>query len=333
MTRAPARSRAWLRWPGWPLALAAVLLLAALVLPPVDRPRSVHRYQVTFDISQSMNVADVELGGRMVTRLELAKAAWREQLGRLPCGSSVGWSVFAAQRAMTLVTPLDVCEHYDGLVAALDAIDGRMRWQNASSVGKGLHQSLRAARAIGDDVAVVLLSDGHEAPPLRAGASGIPKTDGIDVGGVLIGVGGATPVPIPRTDEEGRTFGFWTAEEVTQRPDAPGGAGGEELSSLRVEHLESLARIAGLGYATLASPSSLGGALDGNSHAAREVAVPVDFSWIPATLALAALCWRFVPRRVPVPAPISMPVRNAPARRHRGGVGRGAERGPDSRSD
>ena len=279
-----------------PLGVATLALVAALALPPIELPRPVHRYQVTFDISQSMNVADVALGGRPLSRLELAKAAWREQLGRLPCGSRVGWSVFAAQRAMTLVTPLEVCAHYDGLVAALDAIDGRMRWQNASSVGKGLHQSLRAAREIGDDVAVAFVSDGHEAPPLRAGQSGIPKTDGLDVGGLVIGVGGTTPVPIPRTDEEGRVFGVWSAEEVAQRPDVPAGTSREELSSRRTEHLESLARIAGLGYVTLDSPDALDDAL-AVAGRARAVPVAVDVAWLPASLALAALCWRFLPRR------------------------------------
>ena len=256
-----------------------------------------HRYQVTFDISQSMNVADVTHEGRAVTRLELARALWREQLGRLPCGSEIGWSVFAAQRAMALVTPLEVCAHYDGLVAALDRIDGRMRWQNASSVGKGLHQSLRAAREIGDDVRVALVSDGHEAPPLRAGQSGIPKTDGIDVGGVLLGVGGSTPAPIPRTDETGRAFGHWTAEDVAQRPDVPAGTSREELSSLKAEHLRSLARIAGLSYATLDTSDALDAALGATGLPRRTVPVPVDFAWVPAALALALLALRFLPRR------------------------------------
>ena len=279
-----------------PLALATLLLAAALLMPPIERERPVHRYQVTFDISQSMNVADVTLDGQIVTRLELARAAWRAQLGRLPCGSEIGWSVFAAQRAMTLVTPLEVCAHYDGLLASLDAIDGGMRWQNASSVGKGLHQSLRAAREIGEDVRVALVSDGHEAPPLRAGQSGIPKTDGIDVGGLLLGVGGPTPVPIPRTDEEGRAFGYWSRDDVAQRPDVPAGTSREELSSLKAEHLESLARIAGLSYATLGTPDALDAALDASGLPLRTAPVAVDFGWVPAVLALGLLCRRFLPR-------------------------------------
>ena len=49
-------------------------------------------------------------------------------------------------------------------------------------------------------------------------------------------------------------------------------------------------------YATLDSGRALDAAL-ASPGAARTVAVPVDVGWVPAALALALLCWRFLPRR------------------------------------
>ncbi|MEE9320038.1 MAG: hypothetical protein V3U76_06290 [Granulosicoccus sp.] len=281
----------------WPLWLALLLLFTAVLLPPIARQRPIQRFLLTFDISQSMNVEDVFLEGNAVSRLELAREAARTLVYELPCGSQVGLSVFAGQRALSLLVPLETCEHYAGLISAIDAIDGSMRWANASSIGRGLHKSLRAAHAMGGDIAVVLLSDGHEAPPLRAGRKGMPKPDNPGAYGYVVGIGGELPSKIPKLDAEGRISGYWQAEEVVQLSGAANGQSHEELSNLHEEHLIQLALLAELDYVRLDSPQSFAREL-ASSVAQRQESVPVDLRWIPASLALLVLCLFLMPGAV-----------------------------------
>lgn len=277
-----------------PLLLALLLLFASVLMPPVNLDQALYDIQVTFDISQSMNVEDVENDRFAVSRLSLSKAAAKSLLLSMPCGSRIGWSVFSGRRSITLVTPLDVCLNYAGLLSSLDKIDGRMRWVEASSIGKGLHQSMRAARSIGDNITVVFISDGHEAPPLRQGQRGMPETSKLDVDGLVVGVGGDAPVRIPKTDSEGRIIGFWQTDEVIQQPNPLTGQSREELSRLHDDHLIRLAQLANLTYVELDSVHAIADAVH-DARFSNIKSAPLDLAWIPALLALLALCWRFVP--------------------------------------
>jgi mxaL protein len=276
-----------------PLLFALLLLLASVLMSPINRQQPVHNIQLTFDISQSMNVEDVRMDDTAVSRLSLSKRAARSLLLSLPCGSRLGWSVFSGHRSITLITPLEVCSHYAGLTSSLDKIDGRMRWVEASSIGKGLHQSMRAAQMIGDDVTIVFITDGHEAPPLREGQTGMPATASYDLKGLIVGVGGDTPAPIPKTNGDGQVIGFWQAAEVIQQSNLATGQSREELSRLHQDHLIKLSQLANLGYLGLNSEHSLADAV-GNGRFSNLESVPFDLRWLPACLALLALCWRFL---------------------------------------
>jgi len=116
-----------------PLLVALCLVVCAVLLKPIPLKQNVFTFQIGFDISQSMNVADIMLEGIPVTRLDYAKAMAASLVQQLPCGSSVGWSVFTGRRTLTLITPLGVCKHYSGLMASLAEIDGSMRWSNGMS--------------------------------------------------------------------------------------------------------------------------------------------------------------------------------------------------------
>lgn len=277
-----------------PILLAILLLLVAVLMSPFNIDRPVYDVQITFDISQSMNVEDVEIDHIGVSRLDLAKAAARSLLVSLPCGSRIGWGVFTGQRSITLLTPLDVCLHYSGLLSSLDKIDDSMRWVDASSIGKGLHQSMRATQSIGGKTRVVFISDGHEAPPLRQGQRGMPNTDRLQVAGLVVGVGGDRPAPIPRTDAEGRVIGFWQAQDVVQQSNHSAKQTGEELSRLHDDHLIRLAQLANLTYVKLDSPHALNDAVRDAGFSTIK-SVPIDLRWLPASLALLALGWRFLP--------------------------------------
>lgn len=274
--------------------IALVALVLAALLPPIPQDRPVYNFQLTFDISQSMNVKDVFVDGNAASRLDFSKAAARQLLQSLPCGSRIGWSLFTERRAVALITPLDVCKHYHGLFTSLSYIDNNMRWAEASGIGKSLHQSMRAADAIGDDTQIIFMTDGHEAPPLRKGNRGMPNSDSLDVQGLIIGVGDTIPSPIPKLDRYGKTIGYWQADEVIQSSLSVSGSKHEELSARHDTHLIKLGRLAKLRYAPIDSPEQLAQLAINPNHAKREK-TPVSLNWIPACLALLFLCLRFRP--------------------------------------
>ena len=276
------------------VVFACLLLITTAFLKPLVLSQPVYSFQIGFDISQSMNVADIEDNGRLITRLDYAKQTAASMLRELPCGSSIGWSVFTGRRTLTLIKPLEVCEHYAGLSAALEQITGTMRWNNGSSIGKGVHQLMKAAYDFDDHPNIVLMTDGQEAPPLEPGQRGVPNTDKFEISGLLVGVGGRTPMPIPKSNADGVQIGFWTAQEVVQRPGAMPVGGGEELSRRDDERLQTLARLTQLDYVSLDSPAALvTTAMKSDFALHRDT--PTDMRWALALLALALLIWRFFP--------------------------------------
>lgn len=283
----------WSR-PILPVVVAALLLLLTPLLKPVTLERNVYTFQIGFDISQSMNVSDVRTNGKLVTRLDYAKTMAAGLLQDLPCGSNVGWSVFTGRRTLTLLTPLEVCTHYDGLISSLASVSGTMRWNNGSSIGKGIHQLMRAADEFDEPASVILMTDGQEAPPLEQGQRGVPNTDKFGVEGILVGVGGKQPVPIPKTDALGNAIGFWSATDVVQRANSSSILGGEELSKRDDERLISLARLTKLEFLVLESVDGLIKKAKNDEFAAPRD-TPTDIRWVPASLALILLLLQFLP--------------------------------------
>jgi mxaL protein len=276
---------------------AAVLLLAvALALPPIALNRPSYAYLVAFDITQSMDVEDAWADGRPASRLEAARAAMRAALPGVPCGSKIGWAVFADYRTLVLLQPVEVCRHYEELLAALARIDGRMRWANASNVGKGITWAVRGARDAAAGTNVVMFTDGQEAPPLREGETP-PMADlrPGEVRGWIVGVGGDRAEPIPRSGPDGERLGTWRADEVVQRPGLPAGVSQEHLSSLQEDHLRQLARRLGLDYLRLGDePGPLLRALT-EPQLARDAPARTELGALPAALALLLLAWRHAP--------------------------------------
>jgi len=249
--------------------LAFASLLVCVFLKPKVLSQPAYNFQLTYDISQSMNVQDYIVDEKNISRLSVAKKATTRLLQMLPCGSNIGFSVFTGRRVVTLITPVEVCQHYAGLLSSLSMIDNNMRWTNSSGIGKGLHQSIRSVDGIGKSTRVIFMTDGQEAPPLRADHRGMPNTDKFSIDGIIVGLGGTTPVRIPKTiDEDGRVTSYWQADEVVQR--------------------------ANLVYLPLDSPEQLADTALVESLA-HQKKVSVDLRWIPASIALLFLCLRFLP--------------------------------------
>jgi mxaL protein len=276
--------------------VALALLLTALLLPPIPLPRATSETLVVFDITQSMDVEDVEVDGALASRQQLAHAAARRMLRELPCGSRVGWGAFTEYRTLVLLAPIEVCGNYGDLLATLAQVDGRIRWGNASEIGKGLFWAMRAAKELPSRPAIVFVTDGQEAPPL--GLSNFPMFEDLAPGqvrGWILGVGGSVPRPIPRTDAEGRRVGYWRAEDVIQRDTPPGAPlSQEQLSALHDAHLRALAAQTGFEYAPLRAPADLAPAAR-DPRLARRARVPTDLTWIPALAALLLFAWHFRP--------------------------------------
>ena len=282
------------------IALVLVLLLLALWMPRVELPGDSYNYIVVFDISQSMNVEDYEVDGVPVSRLDYARAAVRHVLPKLPCGSRIGWGAFTGYQTLLLMTPVEVCENYNDLLGSIAQIDGRMRWSNASEISKGVYWSVVAAQATQQRPDIVFMTDGHEAPPLDPAYAPRMFEDlkGRPIRGWLIGIGGVTPSPIPKIDEEGRRHGYWRAQEVMHGP-ATGenpGAPAEHLSGLREAHLGALAEQIGFQFARLVDASTLYAAMSDRRFVRRR-STPTDVAWIPVVLALCMLAFRFRPDR------------------------------------
>jgi mxaL protein len=275
--------------PGIALPLAAALLAATFLEPTMTAPSARVEHVVVLDITQSMSVPDMTLAGHGASRLAAAKAMLADAIGELPCGSKIGLGVFSEYRAFVMLAPVEVCGNLRELRATLAQIDGRMAWTGNSEVAKALNSSLRAALELPGKPTVVFITDGHEAPPISARYR--PRFDeGFtrgEVGGVIVGVGGETPLPIPKTDPEGRPLGHWRADEVMQVDPRSLGRGGsvageqmvddadatgptvmpdatpgrEHLSALREPYLRLLASETRLSYHRLRDSDALAAAL------------------------------------------------------------------------
>lgn len=298
------------------LAVAMLGLGIALAGPEVRLSRPGYDLLLVLDITGSMNARDRSVDGRVASRLAFVQATLRTFLARLPCGSRAGLGVFTERRSFLLFEPVEVCANFAPLDGAVAALDWRMAWEGDSRIAAGLDSALELARGVGADL--VFLSDGHEAPPLPPSAMlpapDVPPVGAVGAGtvrGVVAGVGGAVPVPIPRFDAQGRETGFYRPEDVphetrlgpppadaSSRPgwhprNAPWGgaalAGTEHLSALREDHLRALAARTGLGYRPLTDAAALEAALRANGAARRPVTVTVDARPVPAGVALLAL--------------------------------------------
>jgi mxaL protein len=267
------------------LLLPAVLVAATgyAAWAPEPTPPSLAGVGVVmvFDISQSMLVEDVQVGGRAASRLELAKQGAVRVLETLPCGVSIGAGVFAAHRTVLLYSPVEVCANRTELVQSIGLIDVGMAWSGNSEVAKAYHAGLAVTGALPGKPALVFLTDGHEAPPVNPRHRPSFQGRAGEVKAALVGVGGALPVPIPKRDPTGRPLGYWNADEVMQidpfrtprtagSPDllvesegpagdlrSAGTPGAEHLSSLREDYLQLLAAETGATYRALGAESEL----------------------------------------------------------------------------
>jgi mxaL protein len=303
----------------WLLGAAALALAIGLFDPGVTLTRARFDHVIVIDVTQSMNVTDMLQNAEPISRLAFAKLALRESLLRLPCGSKVGWAIFTEYRAFLLLAPIEVCANLSELRATLAQIDGRMAWAGNSEIAKGVHSALGIARQLPSKPSLVFVTDGQEAPPLNPRYRPAFDDKPGEVPGVIVGIGGVRPAPIPKLDPQGQPLGFWRADEVMQtdprsqgRASSVGGElladdstgtaaptlgatpGGEHLSSLREGYLRMLAGEQGLAYAQPSSPMALAAAVT-SPALAKPVPARAELRFALAALALCLLLARHGP--------------------------------------
>jgi mxaL protein len=193
-------------------------LMAALILTPVwfnphtQQQSVVQDTLFVIDISDSMNVRDVDYPRPQSSRLDLAKLAVSEGMASLPCGSRVSLGLFAGEETIVLFEPLEVCRHFPAIEQVVARLDSRMRWIGDSWVVKSLSLSMKEAH--NRKINLVMITDGDEMPTHSApNLSELEEIRG-KVKGLILGVGGETPQPIPHLNSDGEITGYWTPEEA-----------------------------------------------------------------------------------------------------------------------
>lgn len=323
------RWRAALQARGGLLILAGLLGGVANMLPPVPRSGVVFEHLLVLDITQSMNVVDQALNGKPVSRLRFAQHAITSALAELPCGSGVGIAVFAKRRTLMLLSPVEICANRFALHQAIEQVDGRMAWEQGSQVARGLFSAIASAPEWSRTASLLFFTDGHEAPPLDDDDIAAFTKPALHVPGALIGVGGTTPQPIPRTDSDGQPAGWWQADMVTQRSSTGGQVNSREhLSSLQEAHVRALAQLTGLDYVRLDSPTALRRVMT-DRRFARGQTVATDMRWLPAWLAGLSLLAFYLPLPNPSSREAGSPLRLGSIFRPRYRQGGGGESAGD----
>jgi mxaL protein len=305
-----------LRSPPWLLLTITGLVVVALLLPPVEMGRSVHRYLFLVDISQSMNVRDQAGTEGRVSRLQGARETIQRFLERATCGSEAGLALFSGHRALLLIWPIEICANYDELIRLASRIDWSMAWKASSEVTKGVDSALRMLARYDDAIRLVVFTDGHEAPPVNPKYPPLTRAEPGTIAGVIAGVGGDEPVQIPKLDQNGRFYGYWRPDEVMQvdrfslgRSGSRSGEvmvgvdsgdlaariakGREHLSSLKEAWLTEMGERTGLKYHRVRTPEETAESLVSSDLAVRK-AVATDLHWVFALTAAVLLVFHLV---------------------------------------
>lgn len=288
------RLRRWLRIAAsrrtGAFVLAIAVLLPVFLSPRWLLPGSTYSYLFVVDVSESMNVRDVPNGTPEESRLDRAKASVIASLAALPCGSSVAVALFAGSDTLALFEPIEVCRHYPAIEQVVRGIDWRMAWDGDSRVEAAVVAALHEAGQRGLDL--VFLSDGDEAPHVTVPHFGDLLAVQGKVHGLLVGVGGGQPRPVPKLDADNRIIGYWSAVDAVREGFYPnlselvkGDASAAELehsgaldevrehrSALNEEYLKQVGAAAGLGYLAADTPQRVAAAITDPAIARHEKA-------------------------------------------------------------
>ena len=200
------------------LSIALLLLVIALFKPTVPIKRDIYSYIMVMDISQSMNVKDMSILGKTVTRMEYQQHLLHRIIGEMPCGTQVSMSLFAGVSVAALYTPIEVCENFAAIEDTIDHLDWRNGWSGNSRVRESMVTLAKLIRSFPEPAQVVYFSDGEETPKLHI--FNTRDLTGFQGGKdwLLVGIGSDKGTAIPKLDDKNQLIGYWSAESFAMQP-------------------------------------------------------------------------------------------------------------------
>lgn len=202
------------------LGCVLFLLVLALLQPSIPLKRNIYSYFLVIDITQSMNVVDMKIDGKPVSRLDYTKKMLRETISSMPCDTKVGIGLFSGVNVVALYLPIDVCGNFSSILDTLDHIDWRSAWTADSRVRESMLSTARVLNNFPEPAQVVFFSDGEEAPKLHSfntrDLSTLQNTDGW----LLVGIGSLQGGAIPKFSEKNQLLGYWSHESMQLAPGA-----------------------------------------------------------------------------------------------------------------
>ncbi|HYG33120.1 MAG TPA: VWA domain-containing protein [Methylophilaceae bacterium] len=292
------------------LLATLVLLIVAVFQPTIPVKRDIYSYLLVVDISQSMNVADRELGGKPVSRLTYTQDMLHRLIRSLPCGTNVSIGLFAGVSVAALYTPIEVCSNYAAIHDTIDHLDWRTGWSGNSRLRESMLTLARVIRSFPEPAQVVYFTDGEEAPLLHA----FNTRDLTDFQGgddwLFVGIGSDKGTPIPKLDENNQLIGFWAGDSFALQPgvaqisesnigvrddNVASGEGDRHLSKLDEEYLKSLAKEVRGDYVRGDSLQAVLGAMH-NQKPARRDTTDFGIGWLLASIAGLLFLSAYMPR-------------------------------------
>lgn len=292
------------------LSAAFVLLLVAAFNPTLAVKRDIYSYLIVLDISQSMNVEDMTLNGKKVSRIQYTRQMLSELISTMPCGTRISIAPFAGVSVAPLFTPIEVCANYSAIQDTIKHLEWRMAWSGNSRIRESMLSIDRAIRALPEPTQVVFFTDGEEAPRLHAfntrDLSGFPG--GNDW--LIVGIGSEKGAPIPKFDEKNQLIGYWDGNSFAMQPgiaqiseqnignrnnSVAGSESDRYISKLDQNYVRALVKDIHANYVTGDSLQNVKAAMSAQKPARRDLA-PFPMSWIIATLAGLVLLAAYIPR-------------------------------------
>ena len=281
------------------LCIALILLLIALFKPTVPIMRDIYSYILVADISQSMNVKDMTVNGKLVSRMEYQQFLLHRIIGEMTCGTQVSMSLFAGVSVAALYTPIEVCENFAAIEDTIDHLDWRNGWSGNSRVRESMVTLAKLIRSFPEPAQVVYFSDGEEAPKLHV--FNTRDLSGFQGGKdwLLVGIGSDKGTAIPKLDDKNQLIGYWSAESFAMQPgvaqiaqenigsredSVASSASDRYMSKLDEKYMISLAKEVGGNYVNGSSLQNILAAMKEQPPARRSKA-DFELKWIIAGVA------------------------------------------------
>jgi len=292
------------------LWLALIGLAIAMVNPKIPLSLNVNNYMFVIDITQSMNVKDMHMNKRPISRLNYALQLISMSLKEFPCGTKVSIALFANAEVVPLYVPIEICENFGVIQDTLKHLEWRMAWRGSSHLRLGLIDAGSVSLTLPEPTKIIFLTDGDEAAPLNA----ITKVDLQPMQGssswLLAGIGSKEPSPIPKFNSKDEIIGYWSQyatkiepsqivneDSIGKRDDSIASEPHEYyLSALREEYLKEVVSDINANYVRADLQTKFLAAINKLPSAGNSPA-HVETGWIFALISVFFVIADYLPKR------------------------------------